>query len=284
MSFFSQRNDSSKTRQILPGFRLSLGYTVFYLSLVALIPLSMLFFNASKLGWDTYWEVITSERIVAAFKVNLYTAAAAALLNAFFGFIVAWVQVRYDYFGKKFVDALIDIPFALPTSVAGIALTAAFGRSGPLGGFLESIGIKVAYTPLGIIVALLFIGLPFVIRTVEPVLHDLEYELEEASETLGANRWQTFSKIIFPLVFPSVLTGAALAFARGLGEYGSVVFISGNLPLKTEIVSLLIVSKLEQYEYQAATAIAVTMLVFSFLILFFINLFQWWARKRINQE
>lgn len=271
-------------RRLLPGFGLSLGITLSYLSIVVLLPLSMLFFKTATLTLSQYVEIISSDRVLAAFKVTFYTSAISALVNLVFGFLVAWVQVRYTYPGKKWVDSLIDLPFALPTSVAGIALTAAFSQNGFLGGWIEStFGLKLAYTPLGIAIALTFIGLPFVIRTLEPVLFELGTELEEASASLGANRWQTFRSVVFPLVFPAALTGAALAFARALGEYGSVVFISGNMPFKTEIVPLLIITKLEQFDYPAATAIAMTMLGVSFTVLLGINVLQAWQRRRVGQ-
>jgi sulfate transport system permease protein len=273
-----------RTKHLLPGFKLSLGYTLFYLSLVVLIPLSMLFLHAGSLTWSEFSETLGSARVLAAFKVNVLTSVVAALINGFFGLIVAWVQVRYTYVGKTIIDALIDIPFALPTSVAGIALTATFGLTSGVGKILGAWGIKIAYTPLGIILALTFIGIPFVVRTVEPVLKELEPELEEAAATLGASRVQTFCKVLFPGIFPTLITGTALAFARGLGEYGSVVFISGNLPFKTEVVSLVIMSKLEQYDYTGATAVATAMLVLSFIILLGINGFQYWSRNRIAMD
>jgi sulfate/thiosulfate transport system permease protein len=269
-----------KKRTILPGFGLSLGYTVLYLSIIVLIPLSAIFFKTATLTWDVFVQTITDPLVMAAYRLTFGASLAAGLINAVFGFLVAWVLVRYEFPGKQVVDALVDLPFALPTAVAGIALTTIYSPNGWLGQFLEPLGIKVVFTPLGVIVALTFISLPFVVRTVQPVLQELELEVEEAAASLGANRLQTFSKIIFPAVFPSLLTGFTLAFARALGEYGSVVFISGNLPLKTQIVPLLIISKLEQYNYAEATAIAVVMLIASFALLLMINILQWWSRRR----
>ncbi len=269
-----------KKRTILPGFGLSLGYTVLYLSIIVLIPLSAIFFKTATLTWDVFVQTITEPLVMAAYRLTFGASLVAGLINAVFGFLVAWVLVRYEFPGKRIVDALVDLPFALPTAVAGIALTTIYSPNGWLGQFLEPLGIKVVFTPLGVIVALTFISLPFVVRTVQPVLQELEMEVEEAAASLGANRFQTFSKIIFPAVFPSLLTGFTLAFARALGEYGSVVFISGNLPLKTQIVPLLIISKLEQYNYAGATAIAVVMLLASFSLLLMINVLQWWSRSR----
>jgi sulfate/thiosulfate transport system permease protein len=269
-----------KKRTILPGFGLSLGYTVLYLSIVVLIPLSAIFFKTATLTWDVFVETITDPLVMAAYRLTFGASLIAALINAVFGFLVAWVLVRYKFPGKQIVDALVDLPFALPTAVAGIALTTIYSPNGWIGQFLEPLGIKVVFTPIGVIIALTFISLPFVVRTVQPVLQELEMEVEEAAASLGASRLQTFSKIIFPAVFPSLLTGFTLAFARALGEYGSVVFISGNLPLKTQIVPLLIISKLEQYNYAGATAIAVVMLLSSFLLLLLINVLQWWSRNR----
>jgi sulfate/thiosulfate transport system permease protein len=269
-----------KKRTILPGFGLSLGYTVLYLSIIVLIPLSAIFFKTATLTWDVFVETITDPLVMAAYRLTFGASLVAALINAVFGFLVAWVLVRYKFPGKQIVDALVDLPFALPTAVAGIALTTIYSPNGWIGQFLEPLGIKVVFTPIGVIIALTFISLPFVVRTVQPVLQELEMEVEEAAASLGASRLQTFSKIIFPAVFPSLLTGFTLAFARALGEYGSVVFISGNLPLKTQIVPLLIISKLEQYNYAGATAIAVVMLLASFLLLLLINVLQWWGRSR----
>lgn len=269
-----------KQHSVLPGFHLALGYTIFYLSLIVLIPLSMVFFKTSSMGWERFWTVVTEPRVMASYRITFGAALIAATINAFFGLLVAWVLERYQFFGKRFIDALVDLPFALPTAVAGIALASIYSSNGWIGQYLEPMGIKVAFTPLGIVVALTFIGLPFVVRTVQPVLQDLERELEEAAASLGATRWQTFRCIIFPSIFPPLLTGFALAFARGLGEYGSVVFIAGNMPMISEITPLLIITKLEQYDYMGATAIAVVMLVVSFILLFLINLLQWWTGKR----
>lgn len=269
-----------KQHSVLPGFHLALGYTIFYLSLIVLIPLSMVFFKTSTMGWERFWTVVTEPRVMASYRITFGAALIAASINAFFGLLVAWVLERYQFFGKRFIDALVDLPFALPTAVAGIALASIYSGNGWIGQYLEPLGIKVAFTPLGIIVALTFIGLPFVVRTVQPVLQDLEREVEEAAASLGATRWQTFRCIIFPSIFPPLLTGFALAFARGLGEYGSVVFIAGNMPMISEITPLLIITKLEQYDYTGATAIAVVMLVVSFILLFLINLLQWWTGKR----
>jgi sulfate transport system permease protein len=269
---------------VLPGFGLALGFTVLYLSLIVLIPLSAAFIKTATMNWDAFWSTVTAPRVLASFELSFGAALIAALINAFFGLIVAWVLVRYRFAGKKIIDALVDLPFALPTAVAGIALTAVYSSKGWIGQFLEPNGIKVAFTPLGVVVALTFIGLPFVVRTVQPVLEDLERELEEAASSLGATRWQIFTRIILPAILPALITGFALAFARGVGEYGSVIFIAGNMPMKSEIAPLLIITKLEQYDYTGATAIAVVMLVASFLLLFAINGLQWWARRRGGQE
>lgn len=275
-------NKSVKTNNILPGFNLSLGYTLLYLSLIVLIPLSAAFIKTTELSLHEFWAVVSAPRVVASYRLTFGASLIAALINAVFGLATAWVLVRYTFPGKKIIDALVDLPFALPTAVAGIALTAVYSSNGWLGGFLESHGIKVAFTPIGIVVALTFIGLPFVVRTVQPVLQDLEAETEEAAASLGANRWQTFVKIILPAIWPALLTGFALAFARAIGEYGSVIFIAGNVPMVSEITPLIIITKLEQYEYASATAIAVVMLVISFLLLFAINGLQWWASRRAN--
>ena len=271
---------SVKTNNILPGFNLSLGYTLLYLSLIVLIPLSAAFIKTTELSLHDFLAVVSAPRVVASYKLTFGASLIGALINAVFGLITAWVLVRYTFPGKKIIDALVDLPFALPTAVAGIALTAVYASNGWIGSFLESYGIKVAFTPLGIIVALTFIGLPFVVRTVQPVLQDLEAETEEAAASLGANRWQTFVKIILPAIWPALLTGFALAFARAIGEYGSVIFIAGNVPMVSEITPLIIITKLEQYEYASATAIAVVMLVISFLLLFAINGLQWWVSRR----
>ena len=272
--------NSVKTNNILPGFNLSLGYTLLYLSLIVLIPLSAAFIKTTELSLHDFWAVVSAPRVVASYKLTFGASLIGALINAVFGLTTAWVLVRYTFPGKKIIDALVDLPFALPTAVAGIALTAVYASNGWIGSFLESYGIKVAFTPLGIIVALTFIGLPFVVRTVQPVLQDLEAETEEAAASLGANRWQTFVKIILPAIWPALLTGFALAFARAIGEYGSVIFIAGNVPMVSEITPLIIITKLEQYEYASATAIAVVMLVISFLLLFAINGLQWWVSRR----
>lgn len=269
-----------KQHSVLPGFNLALGFTLLYLSLIVLIPLSAAFIRTSALTWPEFWNVVTTPRVVASYRLTFGASFAAAMVNAVFGLLVAWVLVRYRFPGKKLVDALVDLPFALPTAVAGIALTALYAGNGWIGQFFEPLGIKIAFTPLGIFVALTFIGLPFVVRTVQPVLEDIESELEEAAATLGANRMQTFSRIIFPTLFPALITGFALAFARAIGEYGSVIFIAGNMPLVSEITPLLIITKLEQYDYAGATALAVVMLVISFVMLLIINLLQWWSRHR----
>lgn len=269
-----------KQHSILPGFNLALGFTLLYLSLIVLIPLSAAFIRTAELTWPEFWSVVTTPRVIASYRLTFGASFAAAVVNAVFGLLVAWVLVRYHFPGKKIVDALVDLPFALPTAVAGIALTALYAGNGWIGQFLEPLGIKVAFTPLGIFVALTFIGLPFVVRTVQPVLEDIEAELEEAAATLGANRWQTFTKVIFPILFPALMTGFALAFARAIGEYGSVIFIAGNMPMVSEITPLLIITKLEQYDYAGATALSVVMLVISFILLLIINLLQWWSRRR----
>jgi sulfate transport system permease protein len=266
-----------KRHTVLPGFDLALGFALLYISLIVLIPLSAAFFKTFTLTWAEFWEATTSPRVMASYRLTFGASLAAAALNGVFGLMVAWVLVRYEFFGKRIVDALVDLPFALPTAVAGIALTAIYAENGLIGQFLP---FKVSFTPLGVFVALVFIGLPFVVRTVQPVLEDLNREMEEAAATLGANRWQTFRHVIFPTVMPALLTGFALAFARALGEYGSVIFIAGNLPFVSEITPLLIITKLEQYDYAGATAIAVVMLVVSFVLLLVINALQAWARKR----
>ncbi|MEK6736274.1 MAG: sulfate ABC transporter permease subunit CysT [Pseudomonadota bacterium] len=269
-----------KQHSILPGFNLALGFTLLYLSLIVLIPLSAAFIRTAELTWPEFWAIVTTPRVVASYQLTFGASFAAAIVNAVFGLLVAWVLVRYHFPGKKLVDALVDLPFALPTAVAGIALTALYAGNGWIGQFLEPLGIKVAFTPIGIFVALTFIGLPFVVRTVQPVLEDIESELEEAAATLGANRWQTFTRVIFPALFPALMTGFALAFARAIGEYGSVIFIAGNMPMISEITPLLIITKLEQYDYAGATALSVVMLVISFILLLIINLLQWWSRRR----
>ena len=265
---------------VLPGFHLSLGYTLLYLSLIVLIPLSATFLKTASLGWQEFWDIVTAPRVVASYRLSFGAALLGAAINAVFGLLVAWILVRYTFPGKRLVDALVDLPFALPTAVAGIALTAVYAGNGWIGSLLEPQGIKVAFTPLGVVVALTFIGLPFVVRTVQPVLEDLEAESEEAAASLGANRWQTFVKVILPALWPALLTGFALAFARAVGEYGSVIFIAGNMPMVSEITPLLIITKLEQYDYEGATAIAVVMLLISFILLLIINGLQWWSSHR----
>ncbi|KWX71664.1 sulfate transporter [Paenibacillus riograndensis] len=266
-------------RKVLPGFGLTMGYSVLYLSLVVLLPLSALLFNSTGLSWAKFWDIATDPRVLASYRVSLSTAAMAALADAFLGLLLAWVLVRYEFPGKRIFDALIDLPFALPTAVAGVSLTALYSQNGWIGSMLEPLGLKIAFTPLGITLALMFIGIPFVVRTVQPVLEDLDRDMEEASATLGAGRWRTFRSIVIPELIPPLLTGFALAFARGIGEYGSVVFISGNMPMRTEIAPLLIMSKLEQFDYAGATAVALLLLLISFLMLLVINTLQRWARK-----
>lgn len=273
----------SQRSRVLPGFGLSLGFTLAYVSFIVLIPLSAVFIRSLGIGWDGLWEILTSERILKSLQLSFSAALIAALINVVFGLLLAWCLVRYSFPGKRIVDALVDLPFALPTAVAGIALTSLYAKNGWIGQYLEPLGIHVAYTPIGITLALIFIGLPFVVRTVQPVLSDIETELEEAASALGANRWQTITKIILPILFPALLTGFALAFARGVGEYGSVIFIAGNQPYKTEIAPLMIISRLEEYDYAGATTIAVVMLVLSFAILFLINLVQAWASRRTGR-
>lgn len=273
----------SQRSRVLPGFGLSLGFTLAYVSFIVLIPLSAVFIKSFGIGWNGLWEILTSERILKSLQLSFSAALIAATVNVIFGLLLAWCLVRYSFPGKRIVDALVDLPFALPTAVAGIALTSLYAKNGWIGQYLEPLGIHVAYTPLGITLALIFIGLPFVVRTVQPVLSDIETELEEAASALGANRWQTISKVILPILFPALLTGFALAFARGVGEYGSVIFIAGNMPYKTEIAPLMIISRLEEYDYAGATTIAVVMLVLSFAILFLINLLQAWASRRTGR-
>jgi sulfate transport system permease protein len=273
----------SQRSRVLPGFGLSLGFTLAYVSLIVLIPLSAVFIKSLGIGWDGLWEILTSERILKSLQLSFSAALIAALVNVIFGLLLAWCLVRYSFPGKRIVDALVDLPFALPTAVAGIALTSLYAPTGWIGQYLSPLGIEVAYTPIGITLALIFIGLPFVVRTVQPVLSDIETELEEAASALGANRWQTIIKIILPILLPALLTGFALAFARGVGEYGSVIFIAGNQPYKTEIAPLMIISRLEEYDYAGATTIAVVMLILSFAILFLINLVQAWASRRTGR-
>lgn len=273
-----------KRYSVLPGFGLTLGFTLFYLGLIVLIPLSALFFKAAEMTGPEFWKTVTDPRVLASYRLTFGAAFLAALLNAAFGLLVAWVLVRYTFPFKKIVDAMVDLPFALPTAVAGIALTDLYARTGWIGAPLARLGIEVAFTPLGVLVALTFIGLPFVVRTVQPVLEEMDKGEEEAAVSLGAGRWRTFRQVIFPNLWPALLTGFTLAFARALGEYGSVIFISGNMPMKTEITTLLIVTKLEQYDYAGATAIALVMLAISFCLLFAINLLQWWTRRRHAQD
>ena len=270
--------------RVIPGFGLSLGFTIFYLALIVLIPLSAVFLKTFTMSWEAFWGAVTSERVVASYKLTFGASLIGASLNVVFGGIVAWVLVRYRFPGKRFIDALVDLPFALPTAVAGITLTALYSHNGWIGQYLQSLGIKVAFTPLGVVVALTFIGLPFVVRTVQPVLEEAERELEEAAASLGASPLQTFFRVILPTLVPALLTGFALAFARATGEYGSVIFIAGNLPMVSEITPLLIITKLEQYDYAGATAIAVVMLIFSFILLLAINLLQAWARRRAGKK
>lgn len=270
----------TKRYSVLPGFNLALGLTLLYLSLIVLIPLSTVFLKTATMSWGDFWNTVSNARVVASYRLTFGASLLAAIINLVFGLLVAWVLVRYSFWGKRILDALVDLPFALPTAVAGIALTAIYSSHGWVGRYLEPLGFKVAFTPWGIVVALIFIGLPFVVRTVQPILQEAEIEVEEAAVSLGASRWQTFTLIILPNLWPALLTGFALAFARGLGEYGSVVFIAGNMPMVSEITPLLIITKLEQYDYQGATAIAVVMLVVSFTLLFLINLLQWWSSRR----
>ena len=269
-----------RQHSIIPGFGLAMGFTVFYLSLIVLIPLGATFLKTFSAGWGHFWETVTGARALASYRLSIGASLVAAAINSVLGLLTAWVLVRYEFPGKRIVDALVDLPFALPTAVAGITLTALFAGNGWVGSWLEPLGIKVAFTWLGVVVALTFIGLPFVVRTVQPVLQELDPEFEEAAATLGAGRWQTLKRVVFPELFPALLTGFALAFARAVGEYGSVIFISGNMPMKTEITPLLIVTKLSQYDYAGATALAVATLMMSFVLLFLINLLQWWSRAR----
>jgi len=268
-----------RKHSVLPGFSLALGYSVIYLALIVLIPLAAVFFKSATLGWAGFWRVVTQPRVLASFELSFGTSLIAAGINVVFGLILAWVLVRYRFPGKRLIDALIDLPFALPTAVAGIALATLYAKNGWLGSLLEPLGIEVAYTRLGILVALVFIGVPFVVRTVQPVLEDLEAEVEEAAACLGANRWQTFWIVIVPYLTPALLTGFALSFARAVGEYGSVIFIAGNMPMVSEITPLMIITKLEQYDYAGATAIAVVMLVASFILLLLINILQAWTQR-----
>jgi sulfate transport system permease protein len=280
MTTLLSRNSANR---VIPGFGLSLGFTIFYLALLVLIPLSAIFLKTFTMSWDAFVSAVTSDRVMASYRLSFGAALIGAAINVLFGGIVAWVLVRYQFPGKRFVDALVDLPFALPTAVAGITLTSLYSANGWIGKYLQEMGIKVAFTPLGVVIALTFIGLPFVVRTVQPVLEDAERELEEAAASLGASPWQTFTRVILPSVVPALLTGFALAFARATGEYGSVIFIAGNMPMVSEITPLFIITKLEQYDYTGATAIAVVMLVVSFILLLAINLLQAWARKRAGK-
>ena len=268
-----------KQHSVLPGFGLTMGFTLFYLGLIVLIPLAGLLLKSATISWDQFYAAVTDPQVVASYKVTFGASLVAASVNAVFGLAVAWMLVRYSFPGKNVVDAMVDLPFAMPTAVSGIALTAIYAPNGWIGRWLAPLGIEVAYTQLGIMVALTFIGLPFVVRTLQPALEDLDVEIEEAAASLGATRLQTFVRVIFPTIMPALLTGFALAFARALGEYGSVVFISGNLPMKTQIVPLVIMTKLEQYNYAEAAAIAVVALGASFAVLLFINIVQWWSRR-----
>jgi sulfate transport system permease protein len=270
---------AATTRRVLPGFGLSLGFTLAYLSLIVLVPLAAVFIKSATLSASEFWAIVSTPRVVATYKLSFGASLLAAAINVVFGVLLAWSLVRYTFPGKKLVDALIDLPFALPTAVAGISLTALYAKNGWLGQYLEPLGIKVAFTPLGVLVALIFIGLPFVVRTVQPVLEDLDVEFEEAAASLGATRWQTIRRVVLPTLLPAILTGFALAFARAVGEYGSVIFIAGNLPMISEITPLIIITKLEQYDYVGATAVAAVMLVFSFILLLLINALQAWTRR-----
>ncbi|MBV1776732.1 sulfate ABC transporter permease subunit CysT [Burkholderiaceae bacterium DAT-1] len=275
MSVLSFRQPS-----VLPGFRLSFGYTVFYLAIIVLIPMIALVLKASTLSWHDFWAVAASDRVIATYQLTFGASFIAAVINLVFGFLVAWVLVRYEFPGRRFIDAMVDLPFALPTAVAGIALSAIYAPNGWIGQLFEPMGIKIAFTRIGVVIALTFIGLPFIVRTVQPVLQDLEQELEEAATCLGASRWQIFRSIIFPATLPALLTGFTLAFARAIGEYGSVIFIAGNIPFVSEITPLLIISRLEEYDYAGATAIACVMLAISFAMILVINGIQWWYGHR----
>ncbi len=283
--FFGRRRGSSHRRShsVLPGFNLSLGYTLGYLTLIVLIPIAAVFLKTSELTFAEFWKVVTAPRVLASYQLSFGASMLAAAINSVFGLMLAWVLVRYSFPGKRIVDALVDLPFALPTAVAGIALTALYARNGWIGQYVEGVlGIKIAFAPAGVLVALVFIGLPFVVRTVQPILEDLETELEEAAASLGARRWQTFRYVLLPILLPALLTGFALAFARAVGEYGSVIFIAGNIPLVSEITPLIIITKLEQYDYVGATAVALVMLLFSFVLLLVINALQAWSSRSIG--
>jgi sulfate ABC transporter, permease protein CysT len=274
-----------KTKQqhrkgVIPGWGLTMGFTLTYLSLIVLIPLSVIFLKASTLSWEQFWQIVTTDRVAASLRLSFVSSFIAAAINLVFGLLLTWVLVKYDFPGKRIIDGLIDLPFALPTAVAGISLTAVYAPTGVIGQYLDRFGIEAVYTPLGVVIALTFIGLPFVVRSIQPILHDLDQQYEEAAAVLGANRWQTFWKVILPSLVPAMFTGFSLAFARALGEYGSVVFISGNMPMKTEIAPLLIVTKLEQYDYEGATAIAAIVLIISFFLLFLINYLQWRTSRK----
>ncbi len=277
------KNRRFKKPSVIPGFGITMGFTVFYLSIIVLIPLSGLFFKTAQLSWSEFWNVISDERVIHAYEITFGCSLVASLINLVFGTMLAWSITRYDFPFKKIIDAVVDLPFALPTAVAGIALTALYAPHGWIGQYLEPYGISLAFNPIGITIALSFIGLPFVVRTVQPVLEDLNHEIEEAASALGANRFQTFTRVILPHISPALLTGFAMSFARALGEYGSVIFIAGNMPMVSEIVPLMIVIKLEQYDYSGATAIAVVMLVASFLMLFVINQLQRWGQKKLEK-
>ena len=273
-----------RPQRVLPGFGLTLGYTLFYLSIIGLIPLSALVFKTFTLTWPQFWQAVSAPRVLASYQLTFGASLIAALVNVVFGLLIAWVLVRYEFPGKKIVDALVDLPFALPTAVAGISLTALLAGNGWVGQYLEPLGIQLAFKPAGIVIALIFISLPFIVRTVQPVLQDTEKELEEAASSLGANRWQIFSKVIFPSIAPALLTGFAMAFARAVGEYGSVIFIAGNVPMVSEITPLIIIGKLEQYDYAGATAVAVVMLIISFVLLLLINALQGWQRRSAGAQ
>jgi len=269
-----------KQQSVLPGFGITIGFTLLYLTLLVLIPVSMVFLNSSSMGMAKFWEIATSERVVASLRISFGTSFFAAAVNTVFRLLIAWVLERYTFPGKKIVDGLIDLPFALPTAVAGISLTTLYAQNGWIGKLFAPLGLKISYTPLGIVIALIFISFPFVVRTVQPVLQSIDDEVEEAAACLGATRFQTFFRVIIPELLPALITGFALAFARALGEYGSVVFISGNMPLKTEITPLLIRTKLEQYDYAGGTAVAAIMLIIAFIMLLIINIFQWWSSNK----
>jgi sulfate transport system permease protein len=272
-----------RANRVLPGFGLSMGFTLAYMSLIVLIPLAAVFLKTTELSFGAFWGTVTSPRVLASYRLSFGAALLAAAINVVFGFLLAWSLVRYSFPGKRIIDALVDLPFALPTAVAGIALTALYAKNGWLGQYLEPLGLKVAFTPLGVLVALIFIGLPFVVRTVQPVLEDLDTEIEEAAASLGARRWQTMRRVVLPTLIPALLTGFALAFARAVGEYGSVIFIAGNMPMVSEITPLIIITKLEQYDYAGATAVAAVMLVVSFMLLLIINGLQSWTDRRTGK-